>query len=465
MTIRELEVVDPFTEQVLVSLPLATEKEAEAMVARAKAVQRDWGRTALAERVRLCEAWLGTFEARRDTTAREITQQMGKPLRQSLNEVSGTLDRARYMISIAEETLADEYLPEKPNFTRYIRHEPKGVVLDIAAWNYPLLIAVNIVVPAVLAGNAVILKHSSRTPLCGRAFVESFERAGAPSGLVQDLVADHGLVSRLIAHPDIDHVSFTGSVRGGHEVNRAAAERFMDVGLELGGKDPAYVCADAPFAYAVENLVDGVLYNAGQSCCAVERIYVERPIYARFLEAFVERTRAYVTMGDPMDAETTLGPMASQGAAAFLDGQVTEAVSRGGRLAVDGASFARPPHGWFAAPAVVADAPQDCRLMQEESFGPVVGIRAVENDAEAIRMMNDSAYGLSASVWTADAARAARIGAAVETGTFFMNRCDYLDPALPWTGVKDTGRGASLSRYGLLNLTRLKSMHLRTSVG
>ena len=242
---------------------------------------------------------------------------------------------------------------------------------------------------------------------------------------------------------------------------RAAVERFIDVGLELGGKDPAYVCADGDFDYAVANCVDGAFYNAGQSCCAVERIYVEQPLYERFVEAYIEQTRAYV-LGDPLDASTTLGPMASRDAPAGLRRQVDEAVQAGGRLVVSPEEFDVPETGWFMAPAVVADAPQECALMQDESFGPVIGIRPVADDAEAVRMMNDSAYGLTASIWTSDLERAIRVGTQIETGTFFMNRCDYLDPALPWCGVKDTGRGVTLSRYGLLGLSRLKSMHLRT---
>ncbi len=463
MSAKELKVINPFDESVYTTLPMLGEGDVDGVVRRARAAFEQWRWTSHAERRALCEAFMGEFSAAGDRIAADITGQMGKPLSQARNEVNGMLDRARHMISIAEETLADEYLPEKPCFTRYIRHEPLGVVLDIAAWNYPLLIAVNVVVPALLAGNAVIIKHSSKTPLCGRAFTEAFRRAGAPEGLVQDVVADHGVTDRLIKHPDVNFVSFTGSVRGGHEVVQSAAGRFIGTGLELGGKDPAYVCADAPFDFSVENTLDGAMYNTGQSCCAVERIYVEKSIYERFVEAFAEKARAY-RLGDPKDAATSIGPMASKGAPEFLAGQVNEAVARGGRLVVSPDEFEKPGTGWFFAPAVVAGAPQDCSLIAEESFGPVIGILPVSGDEEASRLMNDSAYGLTASIWTSDPVRAARVGARVETGTFFMNRCDYLDPALPWTGVKDTGRGATLSKYGLLQLTQLKSMHLRVEL-
>ena len=460
---RELRVINPWDETIYTAMNCLTDEQTDRAIERARRAYASWRWSGAAERRALCEAFVREFEAMADTVAADITGQMGKPLRQARNEVNTMLDRARYMISIAEAALADEYLPEAPGFVRYIRHEPLGVVLDIAAWNYPLLIAVNVVVPAVLAGNAVLIKHSSRTPLCGRAFTEAFRRAGAPEDLVQDLILDHETTEKVIADPRIDFVSFTGSVRGGHEITRAAAGRFIGTGLELGGKDPAYVCADAPFEFTVENTVDGAFYNAGQSCCAIERIYVEQAIYPKFLEAFVELTRTY-RLGDPKDPATTIGPLASKSQLAFLDGQVREAVVRGGRLAVDPASYDVPRQGWFFAPAVVAEAPQDCSLMREESFGPVIGILPVSGDEEAVRLMNDSPYGLTASIWTMDEERARRIGERVETGTFYMNRCDYLDPALPWTGVKDTGRGATLSRYGLLQLSRLKSMHLRVKL-
>lgn len=465
MGASELRVSNPYTEQVELALPLATAGEAAEAVLRARRAFEGWRWSTMAERRALCEGFMAAFEAEGEAIARDISRQMGKPLGFARGEVQGMLARARHMIDIAEAALKDEYVPEKANFVRYIRHEPLGVVLDIAAWNYPLLIAVNVVVPAVLAGNAVIIKHSSRTPLCGRAFTEAFARAGAPAGLVQDLVADHGVTDALIKDPGVNFVSFTGSVRGGHEVVQSAAGRFIGAGLELGGKDPAYVCADAPFEFSVENTVDGALFNAGQSCCAIERIYVEEAIYDKFVEAFAEKAKAYARLGDPMAETTTQGPMATPGAAKFLQGQVVDAVKRGGKLVVGCSDFEVPKGGWFFAPHVVAGAPQDCSLMQEESFGPVVGILPVKNDDEAIRLMNDSPYGLTASIWTSDPQRAVKVGERVETGTFFMNRCDYLDPALPWTGVKDTGRGATLSHYGLLQLTQLKSMHLRTSLG
>jgi acyl-CoA reductase-like NAD-dependent aldehyde dehydrogenase len=463
MTDNIKHVIYPYTEETVFSVPMLQPEDLDGVVDRAQAAFCDWRKTSITERIALCAGFIAAFEQARDDVAQKITLQMGKPLQQSLNEVSAMIGRAEAMMSIAEQTLADECIPEKPGFKRYIRHEPLGVVLDIAAWNYPLLIAVNVVVPAILAGNSVILKHSSRTPLCGAAFEDAFRKAGAPEYLIQNVVANHATTAQMIQHRGINHVSFTGSVKGGHDVVHSAANRFIELGLELGGKDPAYVCADADFDYAVANCVDGAFYNAGQSCCAVERIYVEQPIYDRFIEAFVAQARQYV-LGDPMAATTSMGPMASKSSLDFLTNQVRAAVSDGGRLVVSSDDFEHPGCGWFFAPAVVANAPQSSSLMQEESFGPVIGICPVANDVEAIRLMNDSPYGLTASIWTSDLERAIRVGEQIDTGTFYMNRCDFLDPALPWCGVKDTGRGATLSHYGLLHLTRLKSMHLRNEI-
>ncbi len=463
MASKVIEVTSPFTEEVVHRAEAISADAVDIVVSRARVAYQHWRATPLVTRKALCERVVAWFEANQERIAEDITRQMGKPLGQARGEVGGLMERANHMIAIADETLADDAVAEKEGFTRYIRHEPLGVVLDIAAWNYPLLIAVNVVIPAVLAGNSVIVKHSSKTPLCATAFEDAFRASDGPEHLVQAVAADHGVTELLIKHEGVDHVSFTGSVSGGRQVNRSASDRFIEVGLELGGKDPAYVCADADFDWAVGNCVDGAFYNAGQSCCAVERIYVEAPIYDKFVEAYAAKARDYV-VGDPMDDKTSMGPLASKGAIDFLKKQVADAVSAGARLVVSPDEFTTPDKGYFLAPAVVADAPQDCSLMQEESFGPVIGITKVSSDEEAIRYMNDSPYGLTASIWTSDTERAIRIGEQVETGTFFMNRCDCLDPALPWCGVKDTGRGATLSAYGLLGFTRLKSMHLRTEI-
>ncbi len=463
MSEERFRIENPYSGETVAERKFLSAGEVEGVVARASRAQKAWSKTVLPERLALCEKFCAAFEADGERIARDVTQQMGKPLGQAKGEVKTALLRARQMMSIAVEALRDEPLLPVPGFTRFVRHEPVGVVLDIAAWNYPLLIAINVVVPAVLAGNAVLLKHANRTALCGEAFERAFAQAGAPENLVTNIHATHAICAQIIARLEVGFVSFTGSVRGGHQVYAEAAKRFIDAGLELGGKDPAYVAADADLEYAIANTVDGAFYNAGQSCCGVERIYVHSSLYDRFVEGALAEVRKY-RLGDPLDPVTSMGPLAQPGAPEKLVAQVEEARAKGGRVLCGGkAIHDAAGKGRFFDPCLIVDANHQMHgLMVEESFGPIVGVARVADDDEAVRLMNDSPYGLTASIWTRDQERAYRVGAQIETGTFFMNRCDYLDPALPWTGVKDTGKGMSLSRYGYLSLTRRKSFHLRT---
>jgi len=458
-----LRTITPIDGSVYVERPLSDRGEIARRVERARAAQRDWRQVPLAERLALLGAAVRAFVARRDEIALEITWQMGRPLRDAPGEVRGFEERALHMLAIAPEALATLTLPEKPGFSRFVRREPVGLVLTIAPWNYPYLTAVNSVVPALAAGNAVILRHSAQTPLCAERFGEAFDAAGLPPGVFQFLHAEHEDVEWLVRELPVDHVAFTGSVDAGRTLQRAAAAlRFPGVGLELGGKDPAYVRPDADLGHAVAGLVDGAFFNAGQSCCGIERIYVHEAVYDRFVEAFVETTRTY-RLGDPRDPATTLGPMVRAAAAELVRGQVAEAVAAGARCLVDRVSFpADAPGTPYLAPRVLVDVDHSMRLMTEETFGPAVGIQRVASDDEAVTRMNDSAYGLTASIWTADEDAALAIGDRVETGTWFQNRCDYLDPGLAWTGVKDSGRGCTLSRIGYEALTRPKSFHLRT---
>jgi acyl-CoA reductase-like NAD-dependent aldehyde dehydrogenase len=459
-----LRTVSPVDGRVLVERARADERETAAALAAARGSQRAWRRRPVAERAALVSRAVDAFVARGAAVAEEITWQMGRPIAHSPGEVRGFEERARHMLAIAEESLADLVPAPKPGFRRFVRREPLGVVLVLAPWNYPYLTAVNAVVPALLAGNAVILKHSEQTPLCAERFGEAFAAAGLPRGVFQFLHCDHDAVARMIGSREVDFVAFTGSVEGGHAVQRAAAGRFIGTGLELGGKDPAYVRADAPFEHAVENLVDGAFFNAGQSCCGIERIYVHRSVYERFVEAFVAKVREY-RLGDPLDPATTLGPLARARAADFVREQIAEAVASGARALIDPRAFpADRPGTPYLAPQVLVDVSHGMRVMAEESFGPLVGIMPVADDGEAVVRMNDSRYGLTASIWTGDAEAALAIGDEIETGTWFMNRCDYLDPALAWTGVKDSGRGVTLSRLGYEVLTRPKSYHLRLEV-
>jgi acyl-CoA reductase-like NAD-dependent aldehyde dehydrogenase len=394
----------------------------------------------------------------------ELAWQMGRPIRYGAGELRGFEERARYMIAIAPEALASIDPGPKPGFRRLIKREPLGTVLVIAPWNYPYLTAVNSIIPALMAGNSVILKHATQTLLVGERFAEAFRLANLPEGLFQNLVLDHGQTAAIIGSGRVQQVNFTGSVAGGRAMESAASGHFLGLGLELGGKDPAYVRSDADLAHSVENLVDGSFFNSGQSCCGIERIYVHRSVYPEFVERFVALTRQYV-LGSPLNEATTLGPVIKQSAAEFVRRQISDAVAMGARALIDPADFpADRPGSAYLAPQVLVDVDHRMSVMRDESFGPVVGIMAVDDDEEAIALMNDSEFGLTASIWTSDLDAAERIGDRIATGTVFMNRCDALDPALAWTGVKNTGRGATLSRVGYETLTRPKSFHLRHEI-
>jgi acyl-CoA reductase-like NAD-dependent aldehyde dehydrogenase len=453
--------ISPVDGRVYVERPLASAAEIAWALNAASRAQAEWAALPLAERASVMTRFVDAFIARRDSIAEELTWQMGRPIRYTPGEVRGFEERARAMIRLAPEALADIDVGEKAGFRRFIRRVPHGVVLVIAPWNYPYLTAVNAVVPALMAGNAVLLKHAAQTPLCAERFVEAGKAAGLPNGLLACLHMSHQAVASLIRQPEIAHVCFTGSVPGGEAIETAAAGRFIGVGLELGGKDPAYVRADADIAHAVENLVDGAFFNSGQSCCGIERIYVHDRLYDEFVERAMALTKTYV-LGDPTDPATTLGPMVRTSAADLVRGHIEDAVRHGAIALLSEKSFARSAPGTpYLAPQILVDVDHTMKVMSEESFGPVVGIMKVANDEEAVKLMNDSAYGLTAAIWTADAEAAIQLGNRLATGTVFMNRCDYLDPELAWTGVKHSGRGATLSRVGYEHLTRPKSFHLR----
>jgi acyl-CoA reductase-like NAD-dependent aldehyde dehydrogenase len=397
----------------------------------------------------------------KDEIVPELAWQMGRPVRFGAGELGGFEERARHMIAIAEESLAPITPDPMTGFRRYIRREPLGSVFTIAPWNYPYLTAVNSIVPALMAGNAVFLKHASQTILVGKRFEQAFAQAGLPAGLFSHLVLSHDQTSALINAGHFDRVMFTGSVSSGRTIESAAAGTFCGVGLELGGKDPAYVRADADVAFSAENVVDGAFFNSGQSCCGIERAYVHQDVYDEFVEKSVAVVNDYV-LDSPLEESTTLGPMIKDSSADFVRDQIDAATSAGARTCIDTSTFDREARGSaYMAPQVLVDVDHSMSLMRDESFGPVVGIMKVKSDEEAIALMNDSEFGLTASIWTSDVEAAEQIGAKIETGTVFMNRCDYLDPALTWTGVKNTGRGGTLSRVGYENLTRPKSFHLR----
>jgi acyl-CoA reductase-like NAD-dependent aldehyde dehydrogenase len=457
-----LKCITPVDGSVYVERPLASDDEIDKALARARAARQSWGRIAVEERCALLERAVDAFVAQGSAIAEEISWQMGRPLRQSPGEIAGFEERARHMLSIAPDCLADLAVEPKEGFTRFVRRVPVGVVFVVAPWNYPYLTAVNSIIPALAAGNAVLLKHSAQTPLCAERFAAAFEQAGLPSGVFQHLHLGHAAALRMIENDSVDFVAFTGSVSAGHAVHAAAAKRFIGVGLELGGKDPAYVRDDVTIEHAIENVVDGAFFNSGQSCCGIERVYVHEAVYDAFVEGAVALVRGF-RLGNPMDADTTLGPLVKASAAEHVRSQIAEAVAAGAKPLIDPAHFPADRDGSaYLAPQVLVDVHHGMRVMSEESFGPVVGIMKVDSDAQAVSLMNESEFGLTASVWTNDADAALAIGEQVNTGTWFMNRCDYLDPALAWTGVKNSGHGCTLSRVGYEQLTRPMSFHLRT---
>ncbi|WP_274642810.1 aldehyde dehydrogenase family protein [Pseudomonas serbica] len=456
-----VQLISPVDGRVFAERQYADIVQIEQALATATCAQAQWKRRSLSERAAFCSAAVDAMLAMKDDIVPELAWQMGRPVRFGAGELRGFEERARYMITIAPQALAALEVEPVAGFRRYIKREPMGTVLVVAPWNYPYLTAVNTIIPALMAGNSVILKHASQTLLVGERFAEAMRRANLPEGLFQNLLLSHIHTGVVIGSRQVQQVNFTGSVAAGMEMQRAAVEGFLRVGLELGGKDPAYVRADADLEHAVENLVDGSFFNGGQSCCAVERIYVDQNIYPAFVERFADLTRQYV-LGNPLDEATTLGPLVSPGAADFVRGQIADAQALGAKALIDPRAFAADVLGSaYLAPQVLVDVNHQMSVMRDESFGPVVGIMPVDSDEQAIALMNDSEFGLSASIWTRDLAAAERLGDEIDTGTLFMNRCDYLDPALAWTGVKNSGRGVTLSSMGYEHLTRAKSFHLR----
>ncbi len=459
-----LSCISPIDGQVLAERACASTEEIIHDFGGARRAQAEWRQLPLSERAAICSSAVDAMLSMSDDIVPELARQMGRPVRFGQGELNGFEERARHMIAIADDALADLVPAPKSGFSRRIEREPLGVVLTIAPWNYPYLTAVNSIVPALMAGNAVILKPARQTLLTGDRFVKAFADAGLPDDLFRSMPMSHEQTAGIVRSRLADMVCFTGSVGGGAAIEQAAAGQFLRLGLELGGKDPAYVRADADIDFAIENLVDGAFFNSGQSCCAVERIYVHRDVHDRFVAGFVDCTKSYV-LGDPLDPETTLGPMVNAPAAAYVRDQLRDAIARGAVSHVDESHFPLSREGTpYLAPHVLSGVDHGMSIMMDESFGPVIGIMAVYGDDEAVALMNDSPFGLTASIWTGDEEAAFRIGSQVETGTLFMNRCDYLDPALAWTGIKNSGRGSTLSQVGYEQLTRAKSFHMRTEI-
>ena len=449
--------ISPIDGSVFAERPTLSMTEAQDAVARARAAQADWAARPLDERVALVRAGVAKVGEMNDEIVPELAHQMGRPVRYG-GEFGGFNERASYMADIAAEALAEIVIEDSDRFRRVIKRVPHGVVLVVAPWNYPYMTAINTVAPALIAGNAVMLKHASQTPLVGERMAAAFHAAGVPEDVFRNVFLDHDTTSDLIAARSFGFVNFTGSVPGGEAMERAAAGTFTGVGLELGGKDPGYVCDDADLDAAADTLIDGAMFNSGQCCCGIERIYVAEKHFDAFLEKAIGIVSGY-KLGNPLDPDTTIGPMAHARFAATVREQIAEAIEQGATAHIP--TFDADDGGAYLSPQILTNVTHDMRVMREESFGPVVGIMPVKDDDEAIALMNDSDFGLTAAIWTRDAARAEAIADRIETGTVFMNRADYLDPGLCWTGCKDTGRGGGLSIIGYHNLTRPKSYPLK----
>jgi acyl-CoA reductase-like NAD-dependent aldehyde dehydrogenase len=426
---------------------------------KARKAQPAWVAKDLSQRLAVLASFRTSVEKDRERLAAILTRETGKPIRQARAELEAFDGRLDFFLSKTQSALSTETVLEQEKLKEQITHEPLGVIGNISAWNYPWFVGGNVFVPALAAGNAVLYKPSEFATLTGLAIGELLHGAGVPADVFQVITGAGAAGAALIEQP-LDGMFFTGSYATGARIAAACAPRMMKLQLELGGKDPVYVCEDADVAKAAESLADGAMYNSGQSCCAVERLYVHERIHDAFVAHFVKTVQGW-KMGDPMAEDTYFGPLARAPQLEVLERQVADALARGAKLLAGGKRVARPGN-WFE-PTVLANASHAMALMREESFGPVIGIRKVAGDAEALALMNDTEYGLTAGVYTPDVARAKRILAQVRSGSVYWNCCDRVSPRLPWSGVGHSGVGLTLSTYGIQAMTRPKAWHLRSA--
>ena len=459
-----LKTISPIDNSIYVERNYAKNDDIEKTLSSSKKAFQDWCRTSLEDRKKIISLFVENFLKNNEEIEDQLCRQMGRPINQCNGEMRGFKERALYMIEKSEDALQNVISKKDNEFDNFVSKEPLGTIFIIAPWNYPYNTSVNSIVPSLLSGNCVILKHSSQTPLCAEQLFKAANSSGLPQGVFQFLHLDHESTSQIIADRRIDHVLFTGSVSGGKEVKKSIGDRFINAGLELGGKDPAYVRKDCNLNHAIENLADGVFYNSGQSCCGIERIYVDSEVYSDFVDGIKNFTEKYI-LDDPLKKQTNLGPVVRLSAAKFIRNQIKDAISNGAKDIIDKSNFKiSEENNCYVSPSILINVDHSMKFMMDETFGPSVGIMKVSNENEAEKLMNDSPYGLTASVWTSDKDFALSFGKKISTGTFFMNRCDYLDPGLAWTGVKDTGIGVTLSVLGFDHLTRAKSYHYRTIV-
>ncbi|KAK8143488.1 hypothetical protein G3M48_007184 [Beauveria asiatica] len=463
MSVEVINTISPTTGEVVITRNGASSTDLDLLPKVATESFQSFRKTTLKERQDIVKKFLQGLADREAELAEELTVQMGRPIAFTGKEITTAVKRGEYLLKISGEALQDTDGEAEKGFKRFIRKVPVGPVLVIFAWNYPYLILVNSLVPAILAGNSVILKPSPQTPTIVERVSEIFAAAGLPQGVLQYFhCGSPSTMETIVRDPRIELVCFTGSVAGGLSVQKAAADRIVNIGLELGGKDPAYVRSDVDIDWAAEEIVDGSIFNSGQSCCSLERVYVDESIHDAFVEAVQKVLKGY-KLGDPFDKSTHVGPVISSRSKDAIEGHIKDAVSKGAKDATPANETfdSLPAKGNFVKPTLLTGVDHSMAVMTEETFGPVIPVMKVKSDAEAIKLMNDSEFGLTASIWTKDTDKGYELAEDVEAGTVFVNRCDYPSPDLAWTGWKNSGRGQTLSKFGFDAFVKLKSFHLK----
>ncbi|KAK7741792.1 hypothetical protein SLS53_004856 [Cytospora paraplurivora] len=463
MSVEVIKTISPNTNEAIITRNGLSAEEVDLLPKTSAEAFKTWSKTSLAERQAIVKKALDWLSANEDELALEITTQMGRPIAYTAKEVQTAVKRGEYLIKISEDTLKDTDGEPEKGFKRYIRKVPVGPVLILFPWNYPYLTLVNSLLPALLSGNTVILKPSPQTPTIAEQVAKAFEHAGLPSGVLQYFHSGSPtIIESIVRNPLVSLVCFTGSVAGGLAVQKAAADRIVGVGLELGGKDPAYVRGDVDIAWAAEEIVDGAIFNSGQSCCSIERVYVDEKIHDQFVEAVQNVLKGY-KLGDPFDKSTHVGPVISARSKETIEAHIKDALEKGAKDATpENESFSNPPpKGNFVKPTLLTGVTHEMLVIKEETFGPVIPVLKVKNDEEALKFLNDSEFGLTASIWTKDTAKGVELSEEVEAGTVFVNRCDFPSPDLAWTGWKNSGKGQTLSRFGFDQFVKLKSFHIK----
>ncbi|OLN81203.1 Succinate-semialdehyde dehydrogenase [NADP(+)] 2 [Colletotrichum chlorophyti] len=463
MSVEVLNTISPFTNESVVTRNGISQTDLDELPVTATTAFESWSKTSLSERQAIVKKALELLLNVKDDLANELTTQMGRPISYTAGEVATAVKRGEYLLKISDDVLKDTDGEAEKGFKRFIRKLPVGPVLIIFAWNYPYLILVNGLIPALLAGNTVILKPSPQTPTVVERVAKVFEEAGLPKGVLQYFHSGSPVqIESIVRNPKVKLVCFTGSVAGGLAVQKAASDRIVNVGLELGGKDPAYVRGDVDIDWAAAEIVDGAVFNSGQSCCSVERVYVDDKIHDAFVEAVQKVLKGY-KLGDPFDKGTHVGPVISKRSKETIESHIKDAVAKGATDATpENETFSNPPpKGNFVKPTLLTGVDHTMTVMTEETFGPVIPVQRVKSDEEAVRLMNDSEFGLTASIWTKDTDRGYELADQVEAGTVFVNRCDFPSPDLAWTGWKNSGKGQTLSRFGFDQFVKLKSYHIK----